>query len=131
MKTLYHFSLLLFLFCISAKGQQSLDTIKAPAKFENIYSRVLHSDSLASSFVIFIKNEVKPHKHAEHSEQVLILEGNGEMTMGDKTFKVKRGDLIYIPKGTFHSVKTMSKMPLKVLSVQAPYFDGKDRIFKN
>ncbi|MFL5752849.1 MAG: cupin domain-containing protein [Bacteroidia bacterium] len=130
MKIAFISSVFVFLFSSSSLAQQSLDTIRPPSSFENIYSRPLHSDSLVSSFVIFIKKEVKEHKHAAHSEQVLILEGNGEMTLGDKKFRVKRGDLITIPKNTFHSVKTTSKIPLKVLSVQAPFFDGKDRIFK-
>ena len=130
MRTFLFFIGFIFLFCGITSAQQSLDTIKAPAVYENIYNRPLYADSVASSFVIFIKKEVKAHKHAAHAEHVLILDGTGEMTLDEKTFKVKKGDMIFIPKNTFHSVKTTSKIPLKVLSVQAPFFDGKDRIFK-
>ena len=108
---------------------QTADTIKAPAAYDNIYSRPLYSDSLASSFVIFIKKEVKKHKHISHSEHVYILEGEGEMLLGDKIIQVKKGDVIFIPKGTVHSFKTTSYIPAKIISVQAPYFDGKDRVF--
>ena len=122
--------LLLFLFPIFATAQnQSLDTIKAPTNYDGIYSRMVASDSLSSSFVIFIKKEVKKHKHATHTENVYILEGEGEMLLGDKTFKVKKGDIIFIPMNTIHSLKVTSSIPVKVLSVQSPYFDGKDRIF--
>lgn len=119
------------LLIIASKAQsfQSLDTIKAPADFENIYSRPLYTDSLASSFVIFIKKEVKAHKHITHTEHVYILEGNGEMTLGEKKFKVKKGDVVFIPKNTPHSLKTTSSLPVKVVSLQSPMFDGKDRIF--
>lgn len=110
---------------------QSADTIKAPTAFENIYSRVLYTDSNnVSSFVIFIKKEVKAHKHLTHAEHVIVLEGKAEMTLNDNIFPVKKGDVIFIPKNSFHSVKNKSKIPLKVLSIQAPYFDGKDRVFK-
>jgi mannose-6-phosphate isomerase-like protein (cupin superfamily) len=127
MKNLF---LLLFLFPFFAKAQnQSLDTIKAPSNYDNIYSRTIASDSLSSSFVIFIKKEVKKHKHATHTENVYILEGEGEMLLGDKTFKVKKGDIVFIPMNTIHSLKVTSSIPVKVLSVQSPYFDGKDRIF--
>lgn len=121
------FALLIFV----SKGQsfQSLDTIKAPAGFENIYSRPLYADSLASSFVIFIKQEVKAHKHITHTEHVYILEGDGEMTLGDKKFKVKKGDVVFIPKNTPHSLKTTSALPVKVVSLQSPMFDGRDRVF--
>ena len=105
------------------------DSIGAKTISDNLYNKALFSDSLASSFVIVIKQGVKPHKHLQHSEHVAVLDGEGEMTLGEKKFGIKKGDVIFIPKNTVHAVKTTSKVPLKVLSVQAPHFDGKDRIF--
>ncbi|HEY4798739.1 MAG TPA: cupin domain-containing protein [Bacteroidia bacterium] len=124
-------SILFFIVAISlckAQSWQSLDTIKAPANLENVSSRTLYSDSLVSSFVIFIKKEVKEHKHVSHTEHVYVLEGEGEMSLGEKKFPVKKGDMIFIPKGTIHSLKVTSATPMKVISVQAPMFDGKDRV---
>jgi mannose-6-phosphate isomerase-like protein (cupin superfamily) len=124
------YTLLLFLFPLFTLAQnQSLDTIEAPSNYDNIYSRTIASDSLSSSFVIFIKKEVKKHKHTTHTENVYILDGEGEMVLGDRSFKVKKGDIIFIPKNTVHSLKVVSAIPMKVLSVQSPNFDGKDRIF--
>jgi mannose-6-phosphate isomerase-like protein (cupin superfamily) len=105
----------------------SLDTIKAPSKYENVHVVKVASDSLSTTFVIFIKKEVKLHKHNEHTENVLVLEGEGEMKLGDKKFKVKKGDHIFIPKGTPHAVVVTSKKPMKVVSIQSPWFDGSDR----
>jgi mannose-6-phosphate isomerase-like protein (cupin superfamily) len=51
------------------------------------------------------------------------------MTLGDSIFNIHEGDLIFIPSNTFHAVITTSKKLLKVLSVQSPFFDGRDRIF--
>ena len=111
-----------------AQNFQSLDTVKAYGNYENIYLRKLNSDSLVSSFVIFIKKEVKEHKHVTHSEHVYVLEGEGEMSAGEKKFKVKKGDMIFIPKNTFHALKVTSATPVKVLSIQTPMFDGTDRV---
>jgi mannose-6-phosphate isomerase-like protein (cupin superfamily) len=58
-----------------------------------------------------------------------MLEGEGEMAVGDKKFPVKKGDIIFIPRGTVHSLKVTSPVPVKVISLQAPMFDGKDRVF--
>ena len=126
----YILSFLLALGTISSfcQNYQSLDSVKAYGDYENIYLRKGYSDSLVSSFVIYIKKEVKEHKHATHSEHVYILDGTGEMTLDKKTFSVKKGDMIFIPKNTFHSLKVTSATPVKVLSVQAPLFDGKDRV---
>src|SRR5688572_24717104 len=125
------FFLLLFsagYFGMDAQTMQSLDTIHPPADYENIYNRTLYHDTLVSSFVIFVKKEVKLHLHAEHAEHITILEGTGEMTLGDKVFPVRKGDLVFIPANTPHAVRVTSEIPMKVLSLQAPYFNGKDRV---
>ncbi len=92
------------------------------------FSKSLFTDSLVRSSVICISKEVKLHKHLEHAEHVLVLEGEGEMRLGTEVFVIKKNDLIFIPKNTPHAVKTTSSIPLKVLSIQAPLFDGKDRV---
>jgi mannose-6-phosphate isomerase-like protein (cupin superfamily) len=96
--------------------------------FDNIYSEKIAGDSLSTSFLIIIKKEVKLHKHLEHSEHVYVLEGEGDMQLGNEWLKIKSGDLIFIPKNTAHKVVTTSKIPLKVISIQSPQFDGTDRI---
>ena len=105
------------------------DSIGTKTVSDNLYNKSLFSDSLASSFVIVIKKEVKLHKHLSHSEHVVVLEGTGQMQLGDKHFELKKGDVIFIPKNTIHSARSTGKVPLKVLSVQSPNFDGKDRVF--
>jgi mannose-6-phosphate isomerase-like protein (cupin superfamily) len=59
-----------------------------------------------------------------------VIEGEGKMQLGEKIKEIKKGDFIFIPKNTYHSVNTTSNNELKVISIQAPYFDGKDRFFK-
>jgi mannose-6-phosphate isomerase-like protein (cupin superfamily) len=93
-----------------------------------IYSKNLGGDSLTSAFCIVIKDEVKPHYHRLHSEQVIVLSGSGTMKLGDSTFMISKGDVIFIKKNTVHSVKTTGTEPLKVISVQSPRFDGSDRV---
>lgn len=109
-------------------GIINIDTVGSMSKTENLYNVPLFGDSLASSFCIAIKKEVKAHKHLSHSEHVIINEGEGVMKVGDKTYSIKKGDVLFIPKNTIHSVKNTGPVPLKVISIQAPLFDGKDRI---
>lgn len=90
--------------------------------------QALHSDSLASSFLICIPREVKAHYHAAHTEHVVVLEGEGELLLGDSLIAIRPGDIVAIPRGTAHAVRTRSEGPLRVLSVQAPRFDGSDRV---
>ena len=123
--------LFLFLFFItnSIFGQVhlQLDTLLSKTA-EILKVEKIGGDSLTTSFVISIKQGVKKHLHKEHSETIHVLEGEGNMLLGDKMIHIKKGDFIFIPKNTPHKVDVTSTIPLKVLSIQAPYFDGKDRL---
>lgn len=126
---------LFFLLISSASYSQDIEITNlkevVPEKsFENVTVKKLHSDENSSYFVIWIKKDVASHKHADHSEGIIVLDGEGEMTIAKNSFKIKQGDHFVIPKNTFHSVKVTSEKPLKVVSVQAPKFEGKDRIFE-
>ena len=110
-------------------AQQSLTEIQPNKEYENILVEKLTTDEHASCYVIWIKKEVKAHKHEHHTENLYIIEGTGEMLLGDKTITIKAGDFITIPQGTVHSLKVTSETPIKVISVQAPEFLGTDRIF--
>lgn len=107
----------------------NISEMQPPAEFENIHVEKLATDSLSTSFVIWVKQEVKSHYHAFHTETLYVLEGTGVFNLGEKVVNLAPGDFIEIPKGTFHSVFITSPTPMKVLSVQAPEFNGKDRIF--
>ena len=108
--------------------QVDIATMPPDQAFEHVYSKQLYTDSLTTTYVIWIKNRVPLHKHAAHTEQVYIAEGTGEMVLGDSTFTVYAGMHIFIPMGTPHSVQVTSAAPLKVVSIQSPMFDGSDRI---
>lgn len=110
-------------------GKKELKKIKPSEEFDNIHVQKLYGDEEVTSFLIWIKSSVTPHIHVEHSEHVYVLKGKAIMTLGESEFEVRKGDWIFIPKGTAHSVKSVSKGPLKVISIQAPEFDGSDRVY--
>lgn len=114
-----------------AQQHASLDTIRLGSSEETFLNRKLFGDSLSSSFCIIVRYEVKRHKHLYHSEQLFVQAGEAIMTLGDKQFTIKKGDVVFIPKNTYHAVKVKSKQALKVLSIQAPFFDGTDRVYND
>ena len=128
------FMLFIFLTISNFSFSQEVTNLKdiQPAKeFENILVKKLDTDSNSTAFVIWIKKVVKSHKHETHSEIISIIEGEGVMTINNKSFDIKSGDYFRIPKNTFHSLTVKSEEPMKVLSVQSPEFLGKDRVFEN
>lgn len=126
--TLFWFYLLNLLITPVFAGAD-LSTYTAPANMKNLHITELGSSDSASEFVIFIRNEVKPHFHKDHTELIYVLEGEGLFYLDETKQIIKPGDFIRINKGLTHSVKVTSKVPLKVLSIQTPKFIGKDRYF--
>lgn len=121
------------LFTITAATAQDyvkdLKDVQPDEEFENIHVKKVYTDSTVSCFVIWVKKGVKAHYHAEHTENLVVIEGTGVMKVGDEEYEIGPNDYIVIPKGTIHSVKVTSKTPLKVISLQSPEFLGQDRIF--
>ena len=99
----------------------------APTDLENVKVVQLTSNPDASQFLIFIKKSVPLHLHKEHSEMVYIVDGEGKMQLGDKSFTIKKGDFVKIDENTPHGVTVTSQQPLKVLSTQTPEYFGKDK----
>lgn len=62
------------------------------------------------------------HRHAETEEEVyIVMDGNGQMTLGDETFRVERGDIIINPPGGGHALVNDSGFPIKLVVIQVSY----------
>lgn len=124
-------ALILFLAIVRSAGAQPIVGSGEPpcATTDSTNSvRTLYTDSLCSSFLICIPHHVAAHYHRHHTEHVFVLDGTGEMLLGDSLFRISPGQSVVVPKGTTHAVRTTSPSPLRVISVQSPQFDGSDRI---
>lgn len=124
--------LFLIFFTSIVLAQHTIDvkTLSPDKDYDNIFVKKLFTDTNTTSFMIWVKSEVKSHKHLTHTENIHIIEGTGEMTVGKETFLIKPDDFFVIPQNTFHAVKVTSTTPLKLISIQSPIFNGEDRIFE-
>ncbi|MFT5426366.1 MAG: mannose-6-phosphate isomerase-like protein (cupin superfamily) [Gammaproteobacteria bacterium] len=114
---------------VTAEQYVEINKLSPEVEYDNIHVYKMDTDKNKSTFIIWIKKEVKAHKHEFHTETLLVLEGAGDMHVGDESYMIKVGDYINVPENTPHSVVVTSDVPLKVISVQAPEFLGKDRVF--
>ena len=113
---------------IQAQGiHLSANEINFKSSQDQIQLKQLSSDEFSSAYAISIRDSVRAHFHKQHTETILVLEGEAIMRLGEEQFTVRAGDFINVPKGTIHAVWVNSDIPLKVISVQAPQFFGKDR----
>jgi quercetin dioxygenase-like cupin family protein len=78
--------------------------------------------------VLMVHDSLAPHLHADHDEIILMLRGKGDLTLAGRSREVRRGDLIFLPKGTVHSFVSTTNGYSGLLSIVSPAYDGKDEI---
>jgi len=54
-----------------------------------------------------------------------VLDGKGEFIIKDKVFRVKKTDVIIVPRNTPYDYRRVGKKKLKLFLVHAPAFDQK------
>lgn len=66
------------------------------------------------------------HRHIITEELYHILQGEGEMTLGEKVFRVKVGDTVCILPGTSHKIRNTGEGNLKLLCCCSPCYTHAD-----
>ena len=69
-----------------------------------------------------------PHYHPLTEEIYYLLEGTGEMRIGDERREVGPGDAIAIPPGAIHQITNTGQQTLKFLCCCAPAYEHTDTI---
>ncbi len=68
---------------------------------------------------------IPPHVHENEDEVFQVLEGQVEMSVGDKMTTLNAGDLIFCPKGVPHSWKVVGKEKARaILSIFPAGLEG-------
>lgn len=60
------------------------------------------------------------HVHAETTETYTIINGEGQMVLGDRLVDVKEGMVVAIPPGNQHGLASTTGSPIKVLMTFSP-----------
>ena len=60
------------------------------------------------------------HHHLLTEEIYYILQGTGQMTVGDEVREVEAGDAIFIPRGNTHTLENTGHTPMTILLVCGP-----------
>ncbi len=72
--------------------------------------------------------ELSLQYHQNRDEFIKIIQGQGEVTIGDKKMLAKKGDEFFIPKTTKHRVKAMNGEEMEILEISFGKFDENDEI---
>jgi oxalate decarboxylase/phosphoglucose isomerase-like protein (cupin superfamily) len=72
---------------------------------------------------------LKMHYHRYHDEITYCIKGQAVMNVSGKELVMKAGDLMYVPALMLHGSEVTGNETLQLISIFAPPFDGKDRIY--
>jgi mannose-6-phosphate isomerase-like protein (cupin superfamily) len=64
-----------------------------------------------------------PWHNQEQEEVYFIVEGEGEMCLGEERFSIKAGQSAYIPSGVFHQLTNTGPTPMRMIYVYGPAGD--------
>jgi len=64
-----------------------------------------------------------PWHNQEQEEVYFIIEGTGEMCLGEERRTVAGGEAVYIPSGVFHQLTNIGPNPLRMLYCYGPAGD--------
>lgn len=81
---------------------------------------LLQADRFVSGYVIIDPGGKVPEHEHEQEEVYYILQGRGEMTVGDETEVLESISAVYIPPGQRHALKNNGEDELHMLFVYAP-----------
>jgi len=94
---------------------------------KEIAIRHLHRSKTASTHLIRLKGNEFPHYHDRHDLTVTALSGKSIIHFKERQVKLNPGDVIFVPKGTYHWAENTDSDASVVFAVFSPGFDGKDR----
>jgi len=106
------------------KGEDGIDDI------HNIHYTFLHHGDHCTLNAVQMADNVNGiplHIHRYHDEIIQLMEGEGEVVIGDEKKNLKKGDVFFVPKGIPHALR----FGCIILSIYAPAFDtdNPDRVF--
>ena len=72
-----------------------------------------------------IGDDIKLGLDKESDVAYYVLEGKGKCIINNKEYEIRKGDLVFLPKGT----KYKNLKGLKLLAIASPRFDRNKRVY--
>jgi mannose-6-phosphate isomerase-like protein (cupin superfamily) len=79
-------------------------------------------------FVVRPQSRLSLQRHRRRAEHWHVVRGEGEVTLGSDTIRLRSGGSIDIPLGAVHRVRSVGSEDLVVIEVQSGEYVGEDDI---
>ncbi|WP_457571274.1 cupin domain-containing protein [Desulfovulcanus sp.] len=102
-------------------------TFEDHPKFKNVKIAKLVSSQDTDTVSVCILDispdtEIPIHTHDPNIDSIYVLEGEGEIFIGDSWQKIGVGDYIFVPAQEKHGVKNTGETILKLFVIHSPPF---------
>jgi len=64
--------------------------------------------------------KMRIHKHLNNDELIFIHKGEGTLTLDEESIDVKTGDVVFVPRGTWHGLDNTGKENLQMVFQYSP-----------
>lgn len=99
-----------------------LNNIEKLTKNNKYFRNVIYTSCNLQLVLMILKpgKEIGNEIHRKTDQFFRIENGEGELIIQDKIYKIKKGDAIVIPKGTYHNIKNTTNKILKLYTIYSP-----------
>ena len=90
---------------------------------ESRYARgYLDTDHLGVSYFQYEpgKRSAFGHRHKEQEEVYMVLQGRGEICVGDERREITAGQAVFLPPTVFHQLTNLGDTPLHMMYIYCP-----------
>ena len=111
---------------ISDLGQTAGRTYPARRRTQNIVGGTspIQATNFAMGNVTLEPNGGQVPWHNQEQEEVyFIVEGEGEMCLGEERVAIRPGQAAYIPSGVFHQLTNTGSTPMRMIYIYGPSGD--------
>jgi quercetin dioxygenase-like cupin family protein len=98
------------------------DEVKKGEQRPGFTNKVMVKTATFTVGALAVKDEIKPHRHADGAHVIYIVSGGATMTHGEKTITLKPGMIVHVPSGVAHSIKATGG-ELTLVDFAQPPFD--------
>jgi mannose-1-phosphate guanylyltransferase/mannose-6-phosphate isomerase len=84
----------------------------------------------AKKIVIDPGAQLSYQSHAHRSEHWVVISGEAEVILNEKSIPLQPGEFVHIPEGAKHRIRNPGKMPLIFVEVQTGTYFGEDDIVR-
>jgi mannose-6-phosphate isomerase-like protein (cupin superfamily) len=96
--------------------------IKKLAKQNKNFRKVIYTGKHSQIVVMSLlpNEDIGMETHSDVDQILIFVAGSGEAIVAGKSWKLKQGDVVFVPAGTEHDFKNIGSDDLKLYTIYSP-----------